>query len=85
MKHGDNFIIYSTMDEFSSFRSATMGSPFINALCDIVEEEGRENHLDDLLTKVTGRMKNIKIGGTKVQIPEKVSTLSKKFYLPLRN
>ena len=44
-----------------SWRDTQEGSLFVVALCDVVKKLGSSNHLQDLLTKVNGKLSETKI------------------------
>lgn len=79
---GNTLFFFSTLEEFTSYRSPENGSVFINNLCDVIEEDGDKLHMEDLMIRTTDRMLKDVIKKRNVQIPEKKSTLSKFYTLP---
>ena len=80
----DIFVCYSTLEDSVSFRSKRTGSFFIQFFCDVLEELGDTLHMEEIATSVIDKLAKKRIELTKVQIPQKYSTLRKNFFLPLR-
>ena len=51
--HADFLIAYSTVPGFYSWRNTTNGSWFVQALCYVLSERGREDDLLSLMTTVS--------------------------------
>lgn len=87
----DILVAYSTFEGFYSFRRATAGSWFIQALCKVMKESWKKDDLVSILTQVNLRVAVDMISSVsdvrkkefdkKKQIPSFSSTLTKLLYL----
>jgi len=67
----------STIEDFVTFRSTSLGSFYIRILCDQLMKEGHREDLNSILITVNGKMKEIR---DYPSMPTYSSTLTKKLY-----
>uniref|UniRef100_A0A6P7FHH4 Caspase-1-like n=1 Tax=Diabrotica virgifera virgifera TaxID=50390 RepID=A0A6P7FHH4_DIAVI len=51
-KHADMLIAFSTVPGFSSIRAPQEGSWYIQSICDVFKQHGKQHHVEDLLKLV---------------------------------
>lgn len=78
-KYSDFVIAYSTIQGFVSYRNAIKGAPYIQNLCAVFEEYGKDVSIHELLTLVANRVATQwqHENGKHKQIPIFESTLTK--------
>lgn len=81
LKKSDFLIYWATAAEYKAYRDVDKGSIFIQILCKIIQDYGKEEHVFDLFTKVN----NFVMGYSKrrgiSQVPIFAVTLRKKLFL----
>ena len=75
---------YATIPGYVSWRNNENGSWFISALVSVITEMGDKEHLLDMLIEVNRRVAEEfeSRSGKNKQVPEPVSRLRKRLYLP---
>ncbi|XP_066157828.1 caspase-8 isoform X2 [Euwallacea fornicatus] len=83
----DLLTFFATIPGYAAVRNIKKGSWFIQALCDEIEAGNSQYHFLEICTRVVSKVTDQEWkedgGGVNVMTPQMVSTLTKRFYLPL--
>ncbi|KAG6448307.1 caspase-8-like [Manduca sexta] len=77
-----DFLIYwATAPEYEAFRHEQTGSLFIQALCKLLRQRAKHDHLHEIFTQVNNNVTNLCTKLQRAQVPLFKSTLRKNLYL----
>lgn len=82
-RKADFLILWATVPEFSAYREESIGSVFIQLLCNKIKESAEDEHLADIFHKVNDSVIRVCQDHNYEQVPLCESTLRKKLYLKL--
>ncbi|CAG9783955.1 unnamed protein product [Diatraea saccharalis] len=83
IRKSDILIYWATAPSYEAYRIPTMGSIFIQMLCEAIKKYSKKEHLNDLFTIVNYAIKRMCVNLKRDQLPKVEHTLIKKLYLQI--